>query len=517
MKSKNNYYDFNVGGAFVTSRRIRGEERRGVPFSQQGNCSVVVGSVGAVSSGHPLATTAALKVLLDGGSAVDAAIAAQAVICVVMPHAAGIGGDMLALVRDETTVTAVNGVGRSSAISAEDWKTEGGSSVTVPGLATGWLTLHEKWGRIPLRTAIDAAVELARTGFPVDPGLIAAANAQRSRLSAYGAQQWPLLNCAIGQNWRQPQLAELLETIGNDSTGEKYKEAIALPVAGAVEKYGGTLAPSDIHAQFTIVDRPLHTRWGGQTLWVQPPSSQGILLAMAAQWLDKRASDKAPPSEHLLAELTDAVFCHRDDVSLGEKLLKRALDVDPERASNRGGARAYLHTAGVAVADASGTVISSLVSVFDDFGSAIYVPEWGFVLNNRAAGFTQGLNAARASSFPVHTLAPAMLTGPGSEILAMATPGADGQVQTLIQILARLRFDRISLSEAIAAPRWRSQDRQLLIEDNHPARAHLIRAGHQVVTRQPGDDIFGAVVSAGFHDGPWAAGDWRRKVSSGAH
>ncbi len=103
-------------------------------------------------------------------------------------------------------------------------------------------------------------------------------------------------------------------------------------------------------------------------------------------------------NDHVAIELTQAAFAHRSDVVLGEELLERVLQVDLEKASLRGGPRAYLHTAGVATSDADGRVVSSLVSVFDDFGSCVFVPELGITLNNRAGGFTTGANALRLAN-----------------------------------------------------------------------------------------------------------------------
>jgi gamma-glutamyltranspeptidase/glutathione hydrolase len=166
------------------------------------------------------------------------------------------------------------------------------------------------------------------------------------------------------------------------------------------------------------------------------------------------------------------------------------------------------------------------VSVFDDFGSGVFVPELGIVLNNRAAGFTDGENAAAPGSRPVHTLAPALIEADGSR-LALATPGADGQVQTLLQVLASLRRGA-SLEEAVAAPRWRSEAAQLLIERGHPQIVALRARGHDVLVLDPGSDVFGAVVAAGapaHRPGstssggvgvPYAVADWRRASVAGA-
>ncbi|WP_203595426.1 gamma-glutamyltransferase [Salipiger sp. PrR002] len=196
--------------------------------------------------------------------------------------------------------------------------------------------------------------------------------------------------------------------------------------------------------------------------------------------------------------------------------MSEALTDDPERAPHRGGPRAYLHTAGVACADADGCVVSSLVSVFDDFGSGVYVPEGGFMLNNRAAGFGPAPNDAAAGKRPVHTLAPALLTGPDGSVWALATPGADGQVQTLLQVLSRARLAGEDLAAAVAAPRWRSENGQLLIEESHPEIEALRALGHALKVLPSGDLRFGAIVAAGMQGGsPRALADWRRLTTAG--
>jgi gamma-glutamyltranspeptidase/glutathione hydrolase len=215
-------------------------------------------------------------------------------------------------------------------------------------------------------------------------------------------------------------------------------------------------------------------------------------------------------------ELTQAAFSLREDAAEGLALLPRLPPIDPERAERRGGPRAYLHTAGAAAADADGLVASSLVSVFDDFGSAVFVPEGGFTLNNRGAGFTGGANAFRPGARPVHTLAPALVTR-GDEVVALSTPGADGQVQTLLQVILSWLVEGRDLAEVVAAPRWRSEDGRLLVERGHPARDDLAARGHEVVDTDRGDVRFGAVTAAGLVGGeaPWALPDWRRTTWAG--
>lgn len=476
----------------------------------------VTGQRGAVAAAHPLAVSAGLGVLDDGGGALDAAIAAQAVICVLMPQAAGLGGDLMALVHEPgAAVTAVNGNGLTPAAATAPGA-DGGASVTVPGLVDGWVEAHRRWGRVPLSRVLAPAARLADQGHPVDADLVRAVTAQRARLERGGAADWPLLSQSVGDRWRQPELAALLRAVAERGRDAFYTGPVATALAGAVRRHGGWLDPADLADHRTVTAAPLTVDWAGGRLHVQPPSSQGVLLAMAARWLEHGGPTGDDLLDHLLVEVTEAAFGHRDSCPRGAALLTEPLEVDRHRARRRGGPRGYLHTAGVATADATGQVVSSLVSVFDDFGSGVYVPAAGIVLNNRAGGFTAGDNAPGPARRPVHTLAPALLVDPAGAPLALATPGADGQVQVLLQILARLRYDRANLAAALAAPRWRSQAGELLVEDDHPGSADLAARGHAVRALPAGDELFGAVVAAGLAGtGPFAAADWRRLVWSG--
>jgi gamma-glutamyltranspeptidase/glutathione hydrolase len=243
--------------------------------------------------------------------------------------------------------------------------------------------------------------------------------------------------------------------------------------------------------------------------------SHGVLLNMAVEAMSRLGDFPASLNDHVAIELTQAAFAYRSDVAEGAALLRHELNIDLERASNRGGPRAYLHTAGVATVDADGCIVSSLVSVFDEFGSCVFVPELGITLNNRAGGFTGGANAAAPGKRPVHTLAPVLVSTPQG-MLALATPGADGQVQTLLQILVGIQRDQLDLARAIARPRWRSEGGALLVEKSHGSLDRLRELGHQVRTIEDGDTRFGAAVCAGWIEGqPVAAADWRRETAAG--
>lgn len=476
---------------------------------------VLVGRTGAVAAADPFAAAAAQEILITGGSAVDAMVAAQAVLAVVAPDACGLGGDMLCLIREPGGQTlAVNGTGAAPKRLGKV-TSDGGASVTVPGMVDAWAVALERYGRLPFTRVLEPAIRLARLGMRMPTSLVRAVQQQRPRLDRYAALRWGLLSAAAGDLVIQNELALTLDRIGKEGSGAFYRGDCAEAIAAAVKAHGGTLDTDDLASHRTIMAEPVAVAFRGARLLVQPPISQGVLLAMAARAL---AALKTLPDnrlDHAAIELTEASFAYRDRSGEGDALLASQLPLDMDKASHRGGPRAYLHTAGVAVADRHGSCVASLVSVFDDFGSAVLVPECGFILNNRAGGFTRAPNEAAPGKRPVHTLAPALLETARGPI-ALSTPGADGQVQTLLQVLSGLVIEGIDLATAIGRPRWRSENGLLLIEESHERRALLASLGHRVTPMPDGDMKAGAVTAAGFiDDAPIACGDWRRLTWTG--
>ena len=473
------------------------------------------GRRGAIAAAHPLAAAAGQQALAQGGSAADAVIAAQAVLAVVSPDACGLGGDGLVLVHvPGQAPVAINGAGAAAA-GAISVTTTGGASVAVPGLVDCWCEMQARWGRLDLRVLLAPAIEAAEGGVPASQALVQARRDQSARLLAGGAGDWALMGLERGDTFRQPALAQTLRNIADNGGDAVYLGPLAAAIARAVQQTGGSMTVDDLAAPAAVVAPPISIRFGEALVHVQPPASQGVLLALALHgWLRGGFGADAPLA-HLGVELTQAAFALREDVARGAALLDDLPGIDPDRAARRGGPRSYLHTAGVAAADASGLVVASLVSVFDDFGSAVFVPEGGFTLNNRAGGFTSGGNAFAPGKRPIHTLAP-VIVEVGGNVVALSTPGADGQVQTLLQVILDWLVAGQSLPEAVAAPRWRSENNRLLVEAGHPARADLIARGHDVVDVAAGDMRFGAITAAGMWDGAaFALPDWRRMTWAG--
>ncbi|CAA9528534.1 MAG: NADH-ubiquinone oxidoreductase chain H [uncultured Solirubrobacteraceae bacterium] len=305
-----------------------------------------------------------------------------------------------------------------------------------------------------------------------------------------------------------------------------YASSLSTSEIVAAQADGGSLAPEDLASHRTLVRAPLAGRHGATGLTVQPPASQAILALMALGAVAAHGPADAPQRAHLAVEAVEAAFAHRDDVATDgaeDRLLALELALDPERAGRRGGPRGYSHTTAVATADAEGTVVSMLVTVFDDFGSAVLVPEGGFLLTNRLTGCSDdpaSPNAPRAGRRPVHTLSPALVEH-GDLAFAVATPGADGQVQTLLQIVQGLEDGGLDVAAALAAPRWRSQDAVLEVEDDLPAEVleHLEARGHVLERHPAGSGRFGAAVAVGVDATAgtlFAVADTRREVHAAA-
>jgi gamma-glutamyltranspeptidase/glutathione hydrolase len=471
-----------------------------------------------VACGHPLAASAGIATFRDGGGAVDAALAAAASLAVLMPEACGVGGDAFMLVRSPSgEVTAINGSGAAGADVDPSRAAEGPGSVAVPGFVAALDDAHARFARLPRERLFEPAVSLAGGGFPVGGSLLGAI-ADRREMLERGAPGWALLDRALrpGSIVRLPALAGLLQRIGRWGREELYGGRIGRAIERAT---GGSLAVEDLAAHTTVVRPPVRGSFRDHELWVQPPVSQALIAPMALAALERSGAAAAADRAHVLVEAIEAGFQHKHEVAadgVEERLLGMQLDIDLERAARRGGPTNGLHTTSVTAADSDGVVVSMLISVYALFGSGVLVPEGGFVLNDRLAGCSTDQaspNYPAPGRRPVHTLSPALVSG-GGQTFALATPGADGQVQTLVQLIDAIAGDGERINRALDRPRWRSSDARLLIENDYdPAvLTELERRGHELVRVAPGaGTLFGIAVSAGIDESgtPFAASDSR--------
>jgi gamma-glutamyltranspeptidase/glutathione hydrolase len=374
----------------------------------------------------------------------------------------------------------------------------------VPGAVAGLLAAHARFGRRPLPWVLAPAVKLADQGFVIGPDLYAALNRQKQRLGRCSGE-WVLVQTEprVGEIMRLHRLAGLLRAIGREGESAFYTGAVASAVAAAVRRDGGHMTREDMERYAAVIGAPASAAFGDSRVEVSPPTSQAVLLLVGLQWL-ARNGRPTTPGARLLGQLRaiEYAFSRRQEVAIENGAERLLSDPPPEEETVTlagTGPRGYNHTAAITAADRHGQVVSALVSVFDDFGSATFVREHEFHLNNRLRGFDRdGPNAPRGGQRPIHTLSPAVVHT-AERIIGIATPGADGQVQTLLQVLTNHLENGVSLQAALHEPRWRLVDDHVCIEDGFPEQ--LIDALNEddraITTLAPGDQLFGAVAAVG--------------------
>ena len=391
----------------------------------------------------------------------------------------------------------------------------------VPGAVAAVCDAHSRFGRLPLEQVLSPAVGLAGGGFPIGGGLLRMIGEERGLLER-GAPGWVFLGPELrpGSLVRQPVLAGLLQRIGRHGARAFYEGDCAAAIERAVGGAGGSIGGADLAQHTTVVRAPLRASFRGFEIAAQPPVSQASLALMTLRALERSGVSRPADRAHVLVEGIEAAFERKHELAAdgaAERLLDDPLDVDPARpAQRRGGPRGGLHTTAVAAAGADGQVVSMLVSVFDLFGCGVLVPECGFLLNDRLSGCSTdpgSPNAVAAGRRPVHTLSPALLSDEARSF-ALCTPGADGQVQTLVQLIDAIATDGENLPRALDRPRWRSSEGRLGIESDYDpdVMAELERRGHDLVRMEPGASAFGAAVTAGIDSRtgtPFAASDPR--------
>ena len=381
------------------------------------------GRRGAVTAGHPLAAEAGLKVLQQGGNAMDAAITMAGVLAVARPHMNGVGGDMFLLYYDakDATVYGLNGSGRAgTAKTLVDLRQEGhdrlpGSgplSVSVPGAVGGWAAALERFGNISWAEALTPAVELARTGLPVSETLARdlAGEEQKLRREAEAARIFLLDDAPPepGSVLPMPDLANTLERIRSGGPDEFYHGETGRRVVEFLQERGGLLRTEDLEVYEPEWVEPIRSIYHGVEVLAMPPNSQGIALLeelAILEYLDVAAlGHNSADYLHTISEAIRIAFNDRDenvadpdfmevkvaDLLDSDRLAELALSVDTSGGAPEAFAAEFKdnpNTVYLIAADEEGNVVSMIQSLFDPFGSGLVVPETGIVLQNRGSLF----------------------------------------------------------------------------------------------------------------------------------
>lgn len=463
-------------------------------------------SRGMVATSHYLASTAGQNALSRGGSAVDAAIAANAVLCVAYPHMAGLGGDGFWLIAgsDINGVQALDACGpAASAATRERYRQFGfdqaipsrgpHAALTVPGAVDGWRKAHERHGKLAWSELFDDAIDYAHSGVPVSRSLADLLAQDAPLLRNQAAAERIFL--ADGQPSRegerlvQSELARSFETLASEGArGGFYEGRLAQAICDGLADAGCPLSTNDFAAyQAEWVD-PISTTYRDHEVFEMPPPTQGLSTLQILNLLESfdvaAWGDGSVDYYHHIVEAVKVAFADRDewltdpryvDIPLEELLSKeyattrRAL-IDRERAMISDQVEPGLHfgpqaqraapggdTVYFSAADDDGLVVSCIQSIYHDFGAGVVGGDTGIVLQNRGSFFSLNEshpNRLEPGKRSFHTIIPAMALRGGKPVLAFGSMGGEGQPQTQTAILTRLIDFGYDVQQAIEAPRW---------------------------------------------------------------
>jgi gamma-glutamyltranspeptidase/glutathione hydrolase len=482
--------------------------------------STILATNGMVATSQPLAAVTGLRILMEGGNAVDAAIAAAAALNVVEPMSTGVGGDMFALVWDnkKKTVSALNGSGRAPAAANIDELTSKGLkampdtgvySVATPGTVDGWQTLLDDCGSMPMSKVLAPAINYAENGFPVSEIIAFQWQQQLGKLSAFPSGNEMLPNGGTPQHGdfvKLPTLAATLRAIAEGGRDAFYKGAIAEKTSAFVQEHGGWLSTEDMAAHTSDWDEPISTTYRGVTCWECPPNGQGIAALGAlniAEGFDIRGmgAQSADAYHHLIESMrlgfADAFQYVADprkvDVPIKELTSKSFAD---SRRTLMNSSRAMTSvpygqvfpgsdTVYISVVDSEGNACSFINSVFSNFGSGMVVPGTGIVLHNRASLFSLDPNHANhlaPGKRPFNTIIPGMTTIGDELHSSYGMMGAFMQPQGHLQLISNMVDHDMDPQKAINALRFMvGNDNVILEEGLDPSVAQDLKSrGHNV-------------------------------------
>ena len=496
--------------------------------------SVVMARNGLIATSQPLASAAGLRVLQQGGNAIDAAVTAAAVLSVVEPTMNGVGGDLFAIVYDAKTKTvrALNASGRAPAAATpqefarrklDAIPYRGELSVSVPGVVDGWHELLAKHGTIPFARALEPAMAYAREGFAVSEIIAHQWKDAEAVLARDPAAAGTFLvdrrAPSTGEVFRNPRLAATLEQLAKGGRDVFYRGPIAAAIAADMKRRNGLLTGADLAAHHSDWIEPISTTYRGYQVLELPPNTQGISALQMLNILEgfdlKALGHNSAAYLHLLVEAKRIAFADRDawladyDAVPAEALermlskdyaAERRREIDPERAAREYRAftlagvsnavethpEARGDTIYLTAADRDGNVVSLIQSIYESFGAGIVAGDTGVVLHNRGSLFSlrEGHpNRLAPGKRPFHTLVPAMVLKDGRPWLSFGVMGGDMQPQGHVQVLLNLIDFGMNVQEAGEAPRFRHSSNGLALESaiSPEARFGLDARGHRLI------------------------------------
>ena len=485
--------------------------------------SPVLATRGIVAASQPLAAAAGLRVLQDGGNAIDAAIATAAVLNVVEPMMAGIGGDLFALVYDADSqkLYGLNATGRAGSLASAQKLRERGLervpyndilAVTVPGALDGWEMLRSRFGSRPLAELLEPAIYYAESGFPVSEIIATDWAFSVPKLARHpdSASTYLIGGRAPkhGEVFKSPDLGRTFRLIGQKGPDVFYRGELARRIVDFVQAEGGLLTSEDLASHHGDWVEPISTTYRGATVYEIPPNSQGFVALEMLNILEgfdlKSLGHNSPEYLHRLIEAKKLAFADRDRYLADPEKARVPLEtliskeygaerrrlIDPDRAADEvpPGLIDTTETVYLTVVDEKRNVVSFIYSVFDDFGSGRIVPGTGIALQNRGAGFSLEAghpNEMAPGKRALHTNMPGMVFRDGKPWITFGVMGGDMQPQGHTQVLSSLIDFGMNVQQAGEAARFRHYSDGVAFESgvDIDVLQTLIRKGHRPLTR----------------------------------
>ena len=472
----------HLAGSAIGADRVTGES-----FATR---SEVIAQNGMVATSQPLATQVGLDVLKQGGNAIDAAIAANAMLGLVEPTGSGIGGDLFAIVWDAQSkqLYGLNASGRSPlSLSLDEFKKQGLSEipkfgplpVSVPGAVDGWFMLSERFGSLPMQNLLAPAISYARNGFPVSELIAYYFSVNQQRIGQYpGFEQTFTANGNTpkkGEIFKNPALANTYEKIATGGRDAFYKGDIARTIGAFMKQQGGFLSYQDMAAHYSEWLEPVSSNYRGVDVWELPPNGQGIAALQILNILElydiEGMQRDSAEFIHTFVEAKKLAFADRakfyadpafnqipvDWLISKEYARKRQQLISPSKASKRVDAgKNEGDTIYLTVADRFGNMVSLIQSNYRGMGSGMIPTDLGFVLQNRGEMFSlqEGhFNQYEPGKRPFHTIIPAFVTKNNKPLMSFGVMGGGTQPQMHAQIIVNMIDFGMNLQEAGDAPR----------------------------------------------------------------
>jgi len=463
-----------------------------VPGEAAANRPAVLGVRGMVASHHPLASLAGIEMLKKGGTAVDAAIAANAVLGVVYPHMNSIGGDLFILIYSakDQEVYALNASGRSPyAMTREYFKQKGLNRipvqasllpVSVPGVVDGWDQALKRFGRMTLADVLQPAIDTAENGFAVTESLAGWFRRFHDLL-----RKTPSTAQRFTKNGKPFEAGDIivfrdyaksLRKIAQGGRDVFYKGELAKAIVQYSEENGGLLSLKDFEDHRSDWVKPITTSYRGYMVYEFPPNTQGIALLQMLNMVEpydlKAMGHNSMEVLHLFTEAKKLAFADLDkyitdpefaqipikELASKEYAAKRRKLIDPNRAALAvTGGDPQSDTINLQVIDREGNAVTLIQSIYFAFGSGVVAGDTGILLQNRAGHFTLDpthVNRLEPHKRTFHTLNPMMIFKEGKPFLLAAAQGAGGQVQSLLSVITNIVDFGMNPQEAVEAPRW---------------------------------------------------------------